>query len=55
MEIIANEYIIYVPYTTVDALKKSVYAILGEMDSEADMRNYFIDANVYCDELGLTW
>ncbi|MBF8118959.1 MULTISPECIES: recombinase family protein [Bacillaceae] len=55
MVIIANEYIIYVPYTTVDALKKTVYDILGELDSEADMRNCFIEADVYCDELGLTW
>ncbi|USK32105.1 recombinase family protein [Bacillus sp. F19] len=55
MEIIANEYIIYVPYTTIDALKKAVYDILGELDSEADMRNCFIEADVYCDELGLTW
>lgn len=55
MEIIASEYIIYVPYTTVDVLKKTVYDILGEMDSKADMRNCFIEADVYCDELGLTW
>lgn len=32
MEIIANDYIIYVPYTTIDALKKTVYDILGELD-----------------------
>ncbi|WP_084029004.1 MULTISPECIES: recombinase family protein [Bacillaceae] len=55
MEIIANEYIIYVPYTTVDALKKTVYDILAELDSEADMKNCFIEADVYCDELGLSW
>ncbi|EJQ92767.1 recombinase family protein (plasmid) [Bacillus mycoides] len=55
MEIIANEYIIYVPYTSVAALEKTVYDILGELDSEADMRNCFIEADVYCDELGLTW
>jgi hypothetical protein len=55
METIANEYIIYVPYTTVDALEKTVYDILSELDSEADMRNCFIEADVYCDELGLTW
>ncbi|TYR81547.1 recombinase family protein [Priestia megaterium] len=54
MEIIDNEYIIYVPYTTVDDLEKTVYDILKEMDSEADMRNCFIEADVYCDELGLT-
>ncbi|CEG33155.1 hypothetical protein [Bacillus massiliglaciei] len=51
MEIIANEYIIYIPYTTVDALEKTVYDILGELDNEADMRNCFIEAEVYCDEL----
>ncbi|WP_081415119.1 recombinase family protein [Ectobacillus panaciterrae] len=55
MEIIANEYIIYVPYTTVDELEKTVYNILSELNSEADMRNCFIEADVYCDELGLTW
>lgn len=55
MEIIANEYIIYIPYTTVDDLEKTVYDILKVMDSEADMRNCFIEADVYCDELGLTW
>jgi len=55
MEIIANEYIIYVPYTTIEELKKAVYDILGELDSEADMRNCFIEADTYCDELGLTW
>lgn len=55
MEILANEYIIYVPYTTVDAFEKTMYDILGELDSKADMRNCFIEADVYCDELGLTW
>ena len=55
IEIIANEYIIYVSYTTADDFKNTVYDILKEMDSEADMRNCFIEADVYCDELGLTW
>jgi predicted DNA-binding protein YlxM (UPF0122 family) len=55
MELTANEYIVYVPYTTVDALEKTVYDILGVLDSEDDMRNCFIEADVYCDELGLTW
>jgi Mg2+/Co2+ transporter CorB len=47
MEIIVNEYIIYVPYTTVDALEKTVYEIFGELDSEADMRNCFIEASYH--------
>ncbi|MEH7353477.1 hypothetical protein V7150_07830 [Neobacillus drentensis] len=55
MEIIANEYVIYVHYTAVYDLEESVYDILREMDNEADMRNCFIEADVYCDELGLKW
>ncbi|QOS98358.1 recombinase family protein [Brevibacterium sp. JNUCC-42] len=55
MEIITNEYIIYVPYTTIEELKKTMYDILSELDSEADMRNCFIEVDAYCDELGLTW
>lgn len=55
MEIIGDEYIIYVSYTTVEELKKTVYDILEEMNSDADMRNCFIEADLYCDELGLTW
>lgn len=55
MVMIANEYVIYVPYMAVDDLEKTVYDILREMDYEADMRNCFIEADVYCDELGLKW
>jgi hypothetical protein len=55
MEVISNEYIIYVPYTTIVELKKTVYDILNELDREADMRNCFIEADTYCDELGHTW
>ncbi|MCM3736492.1 recombinase family protein [Bacillus cytotoxicus] len=51
----SGEYMFYVPYTTVDALEKKVYDILSELDSEANINNCFIEADVYCDELGLTW
>ncbi|WP_335872300.1 recombinase family protein [Bacillus sp. 2205SS5-2] len=55
MEIIANEYIIYVPFKTINVLEKTVYDILSELDNEADMRNCFIEADVFFDELGLSW
>jgi DNA invertase Pin-like site-specific DNA recombinase len=55
MEIMANEYILYVSYTTIEELEKTVYDILRELDSEADMRNCFIEVDTYCDELGLKW
>ncbi|KIV56500.1 hypothetical protein AM501_09975 [Aneurinibacillus migulanus] len=55
MKIVDNEYIIHVPYITIEELEKAVYDILNEFDNEADMRNCFVEVDAYCDELGLTW
>ena len=52
---VKDDYIFYVPYTTVDGLTDKVYEILREIENEADLRNCFTEADVQCDELGLTW
>lgn len=49
------EYIFHVKYTTTEGLVNEVYDILREMDFEADLRNCFIEADVNCEELGLSW
>ena len=49
------EYIFYVPYKGLNDLEKTVYDAIGEMAMEADFRNCFIECDVRCDELGLSW
>jgi DNA invertase Pin-like site-specific DNA recombinase len=55
MENASGEYVFYVPYVTVDDLEKKVDDIIREMDNEADLKNCFIEVDVYCEELGLRW
>jgi len=50
-----DEYIFYVPYTTINGLIEEVYSIMQKIGDEADMRNCFIEADAACDELGLFW
>ena len=52
---VIDDYIFYVPYTTVSGLTEEVYEILREIDNMADMRNCFIETDVTCDELELNW
>jgi len=52
---VIDDYIFYVPYTTVNGLTEEVYEILREIDNMADMRNCFIETDVTCDELELNW
>ena len=52
---VIDDCIFYVPYTTIDGLTEEVYEILREIENEADLRNCFTEADVTCDELGLTW
>lgn len=49
------EYIIYVPYGTVDDLRRTVKEISYEMAEKADMRDTTIELNIQCHELGLAW
>ncbi|MGE6553465.1 hypothetical protein ACQKFK_32630 [Bacillus mycoides] len=51
----SGEYVFYVPYKDVDELTKQVEDIIYEIASSADNRNCFIEADTYCDELGLYW
>lgn len=51
----AEEYIFYVPYTTINDLEKTVYDIIQELSNEADLRNCFIEVDARCDELELMW
>jgi len=50
-----DEYIFYVPYTTINGLVEEVYNIIQKIADEADMNHCFIEADVTCDELGLYW
>jgi DNA invertase Pin-like site-specific DNA recombinase len=50
-----GDYLLYLKYTTVEELKDKVYDILRELDSEADMRNCFIEADARCEELDISW
>lgn len=51
----SGEYVFCVSYKNVDDLTKQVEDIICEIASDADRRNYFIEANTYCDELDLYW
>ncbi|WP_172424026.1 recombinase family protein [Paenibacillus larvae] len=55
MKIDKGEYVLYIHYTTVEALEKIVYDIIEEMSLEADLRNCFIEVDAHCDKLGLKW
>jgi L-lactate utilization protein LutC len=50
-----DEYIFFVPYKTIDGLKKEVYEIIRELCDKADMKNCFIETDVSCEELGIDW
>ncbi|WP_242476247.1 hypothetical protein [Bacillus cereus] len=51
----SGEYVFYVPYKDINDLTKQVEYIICEIASDADRRNCFIEADTYCDELGLYW
>lgn len=55
MKVISGEYVFYVPYENIDALKNKVDDIIQDMALEADLRNCFIEFDAYCEELGLSW
>jgi hypothetical protein len=50
-----GDYLLYVPYTTVEELKDKVYAIFQDMESEADRRHCFTEADAQCEALDITW
>ena len=50
-----GDYLLKMKYTTVEELKDKVYDILHELDSEADTRNCFIEADAKCEELDIRW
>lgn len=50
-----GDYLLKVKYTTVEELKDKVCDILHELDSEADMRHCFIEADAKCEELDIRW
>lgn len=50
-----GDYMLCLKYTTIEELKDKVYDILRELDSEADMRNCFIEADARCDALDISW
>jgi len=52
---VIDDYIFYIPYTSVDGLTKEVDDIIREIYNIADMRNCVIETDVKCDELGLSW
>ena len=41
-----GEYILSIPYDTEEELEKTIYDILGETSSTADLRHCFIEADV---------
>ena len=49
------DYIIHVPYLSLEGLEKTIYDIFNEMESEANYRNCFIEVDAQCVELGLSW
>ncbi|GGE27670.1 hypothetical protein GCM10011571_32340 [Marinithermofilum abyssi] len=49
------EYEFDVTYTTVEELKIRVDDIINTMSLEADLNNCFIECDIRCDELDLTW
>jgi hypothetical protein len=40
-----NEYILHIPYEADDELDRTIYDILREAESQADMRHCFIEAD----------
>lgn len=50
-----DDYIIFVKYKDIDALKNDVYEILRELENEADLKNCFTEGEASCNELGLKW
>lgn len=50
-----SDYIFYVKYATIDNLDNTVHEILRDLENEADLNNCFIEADVRCEELELSW
>ncbi len=50
-----GDYLLYVPYTTVEELKDEVYDILQEIQWEADMRHCFTESDARCEVLDISW
>lgn len=50
-----NDYIFFVKYVTIDNLDNTVHEILRDLENEADLNNCFIEADVRCEKLELSW
>ena len=49
------DYILKVPYSSLKGLEETVYDIMAEAQSTADMKNCFVEINVAHKESGQHW